>query len=421
MQLINRYLKKWPLLWENFQIATHSIRANMLRSVLTIVIIGLGITALVGTLTAIDALKASISENFARMGSSTFSIENQGLQVRMGNRRERRVNNPEITYQQATEFKKRYQFPAFVSISASGSQTAIIKYAQNKTNPNVRVMGINEHYLQTAGVDLGQGRNFSFDEANTGNNIAIIGSEVRKKLFSEKENPLGKIIIVDGARYRVIGVTESKGESINNSDRIVYLPIQNVRQHFARPNMNFRLQVTPVEFSQIETAVDEAEGTFRMVRKLSQKDESDFSITRSDSLSGMLIQNLSMVSVVATVVAIITLINAAIGLTNIMLVAVAERTREIGTRKAIGANSRLILQQFLFEAIVIGQLGGALGIVVGIALGNLLALALGSSFLVPWGWMLLGVFVCLVVGLAAGIMPAMKAAKLDPIEALRYE
>lgn len=409
------------MLAENFRIALGAIRTNRLRTALTIVIIGLGITALVGTLTAIDALKGSISDNFAQMGSNTFSIENQGLRVQMGRRRERRKNNEQISYQQASEFKRRYQFPAFVSISVSGSETATAKHLNTKTNPNVRVLGIDEHYFHTAGLEIAEGRNFSADEGLAAQHIAILGSEVKKKLFGEKQMALGKSVSIDGARYRVVGVAAAKGSSINNSDRVVFLPLQKLRQSYGQNTTNFQIQVSPIDFAQMENAVEEARGQFRIVRRLGHADEDDFSISRSDSLSGLLIQNLSMVSVVATLIAIITLINAAIGLTNIMLVAVAERTREIGTRKAIGANSRIIRQQFLFEAVVIGQLGGLLGIVMGIALGNVLALALGSSFIVPWAWMLLGVLVCFVVGLAAGIVPAMKAARLDPIEALRYE
>ncbi len=406
---------------ENFQIALSSIRANMLRTILTILIIALGITALVGTLTAIDALKGSISDNFAQMGSNTFSIGNKGLQVRMGSGRARRKNNPEITYQQASGFRKRFLFPATVSLSIGATGTAIVKFKDKRTNPNVRVMGIDENYFTTAGLEIASGRNFTTKEATSAQHLAVIGTEIKTKLFGASVSAVGKTIRVSGIKYRIIGVTAEKGSSINNTDRVVYLSIQNVRQFFSRPNMNFGINVTPFDFQLMDSAEEEAKGTFRIVRKLSVRDENDFEITRSDSMSSMLIQNLSMVSIAATIIAIITLFNAAIGLTNIMLVAVAERTREIGTRKAIGATAKIIKQQFLFESVLIGQLGGLMGIVLGILLGNLLALALGSSFLIPWGWMVLGIVVCFVVGLASGIMPAIKAAKLDPIEALRYE
>jgi len=177
----------------------------------------------------------------------------------------------------------------------------------------------------------------------------------------------------------------------------------------------------PPDATLLETAVGEAEGLFRIIRGLKSTDESDFNITKSDNLANMLLENIKFITLAATIIGIITLFGAAIGLMNIMLVAVSERTREIGIRKAIGATSSVIKQQFLFESILIGQLGGFLGIILGIVIGNLVAMGIGSPFIIPWIWIIGGVVICFIVGLASGMLPAIKASKLDPIEALRYE
>jgi putative ABC transport system permease protein len=297
-----------------------------------------------------------------------------------------------------------------------------VKYKSKKTDPNVGVRGVDENFLITGGYEIEKGRNFSEQEIQNSRNLVIIGSDLVPKLFEKKLDPLNEIITIGGARYRIIGVLKSKGSSMGFSDdRSCMLPVTNVRQYFSRPNMSFRISVMPTDPKLLDIAIGEAEGLFRIIRHLDITDESDFNINKSDSLAQMLLDNLKYVTIAATIIGIITLIGAAIGLMNIMLVSVAERTREIGTRKAIGAKSGIIKQQFLFEAILIGQFGGALGIILGILMGNLVAAGIGTSFVIPWVWIIFGIILCAGVSLASGIIPATKAAKLDPIEALRYE
>ena len=411
-----------PLVLENIKIAFQSIRGNIVRSVLTILIIAVGISALVGILTAIDSIKSSITAEFTRLGANTFSIQSRSMRVQIGNKRYRSKNYSYISYFQARSFREKYTFPAAVSISVNATGTATVKYESKKSNPNVSVRGIDENFLQTAGYEVESGRGLTFQESFDGNNVALVGSGLIKKLFPNDVDPLGKSISVGSGKYQIVGVLKSKGSGFGEGgDQIVLLPFTNVRQYFPRPQMNFRINIMPKSAQYLDGAIGEAEATFRNIRGLNITDDSDFIIEKSDNLVNVLLENIKYVTLAATIIGFITLMGAAIGLMNILLVTVAERTREIGIHKAMGATSHSIKQQFLIESIVIGQLGGFLGIILGILAGNGVSMLIGSSFIVPWEWMLGGVVLCLFVSLASGVLPAIKASKLDPIEALRYE
>jgi putative ABC transport system permease protein len=415
-------MKGFALFADNMRISFGAIRSNVLRTSLTILIIAVGIMALVGILTAIDSIKSSINNEFTMMGANTFSIISRGMRVQIGGQRSRTLNHPYISYQQANDFLDQYEFPATVSLSVWASGASTIKHRSKKTNPNISVRGVSGTYFETASLDIEKGRIFSSHEEENGWAVAIIGKEVASQIFEKNEDPLGKVISVGSGKYRVIGVLKSKGTGFGGGpDRSVMLPLHNVATYFSRPRMDYSITIKPHNPQLLDYASYEAEGIFRIVRNLKAIDDSDFNIEKSDSLSKLLLENIKYVTLAATLIGIITLLGAAVGLMNIMLVAVAERTREIGTRKAIGAKSSTIKQQFLFEAIVICQLGGVLGIVLGILIGNLVSMLTGSSFIVPWFWILLGIVLCFGVGLASGYIPALKASKLDPIEALRYE
>jgi putative ABC transport system permease protein len=415
-------MKILNLLIENFRISTRSIRANMLRAILTMLIIAFGIMALVGILTAIDAIKGSITDEFSRMGANTFSIESRSINVHLGGERERKRNYDYISFREAREFKEQYQFPAEVAIWTRATQIATVKHQSLKSHPNISVIGGDENYLETAGYEIEKGRGFSAQEVQMNRNFAMIGKGVVRKVFDNNEDPLGKLVTVGNGRYKVIGILKARGSSMGgDSDNMVILPYTNVRQYFSRPNMRYSINVTPLDATLMEGALGEAEGVFRQVRNLEVKDESDFHLNRSDSVANMMIENLKFVTIAATLIGVITLFGAVIGLMNIMLVSVTERTREIGIRKAIGAKAKTIKQQFLFEAIVIGQFGGIVGIILGILIGNLVGMMLNTDFLIPWVWIILGFILCFFVGIVSGYYPAQKASKLDPILALHYE
>ncbi len=410
------------LVKENIRLALGSIRSHLLRTIITVLIISFGIMALVGILTAIDSIKSSISDNFTMMGSNTFTIRNRTLNIHMGKKHNHETNYRKITVDEALRFKDLYNFPAITSISTFATGTATVKYESVKTNPNIGIAGVTENYIATSGIEIEKGRNFTPVEINSGANNAIIGGELATTLFKKNEDPLGKSIAIGPTKYTVIGVLKVKGSSMGFSgDKNCYLPLTNVRQNFSRPDMSFTISVMTANAQEMEAAIAEASGIFRIIRKVPFGDEDDFEITKSDNVVKMLIDNLKYVSLAATIIGLITLLGAAIGLMNIMLVSVTERTREIGVRKALGATKQIIRNQFLFEAIVIGQIGGFLGIVLGILIGNLIGLLTGSGFIIPWFWIFSGVMLCLIVGLASGLYPAIKASNLDPIEALRYE
>lgn len=410
------------LLVENISVSVTNIRSHILRTILTVLIIAFGIMALVGILTAIDSIKYYLNSNFAMMGANTFTIRNRSMRVTIGNHTTRQRDFRRITFDEAMAFRERYNFPANVCVYAWATGIATVKYETEKTNPNVGVLGTDDNYLATAGLELSDGRNFTAQELYYGSNVVIIGEEVRNKIFEKNVDPVGKVISIGPGKYRVIGIIASKGASMGFSgDRRCFVPLMNIRQYFPFPNRSFSINVMAHDAQYLEPAIGEAIGLFRTIRKVPIQDEDNFEIVKSDNIAKMLIDNIRYVTMAATIIGLITLMGAAIGLMNIMLVSVAERTREIGIRKATGATRRDIRNQFLIEAVVIGQIGGVLGIVLGIMIGNILSLTIGSAFIIPWVWIVGGVLLCVAVALISGIYPAMKASKLDPIESLRYE
>lgn len=410
------------LIAENIRISLESIRSHMLRTILTITIISFGIMALVGILTAIESIKYFLNENFTQMGANTFTIRNREMRVQIGGRSNDPKQFEAIRFEQAMEFKERYEFPASVSVSTFATHTATLKYKSEKTNPNIAVVGSDENYIITSGNEIAKGRNFDETEVRSGVHVVVIGSEIEKTIFKNNEDPIGKTIAIGPGKYQVIGVMKEKGSSVGFSgDRFCILPIHNVRTYFSRPGRTFNLNVTVTDAIMMDQSIGEATGLFRVIRGDLVGQEQTFDISKSDSVARMLEENIKYVAIAATFIGLITLLGAAIGLMNIMLVSVTERTQEIGIRKAMGATKRTIRNQFLAEAIVIAQLGGLIGIFLGILIGNVLSMILSTRFVVPWGWILLGVVLCFAVALISGIIPANKAAKLDPIESLRYE
>jgi len=418
---MKKSILKIAIFKENLKISFRAIKSNRVRAILTICIIAIGIMALVGILTAIDAIKSSLTNQFTMMGANSFTITSRGMNIQVGNDKYRSKNFSRISYREAEEFKNRFTEAAWVAISFNASGLSTVKYGSEKTNPNVSLLGIDENHLSVSGYEIDNGRNFSVDEIQQNRHFVLIGADIVKDLFPSGVDPLGKEITVAGLKLQVTGILKSKGASAINGDRVCFMPITTARQYFSRPNMSFSITIMPINPVNLDMMTGEAEAIFRIVRNLDPRDESDFNISKSDNIVNMLLKNLRYVTLAATIIGIVTLFGAAVGLMNIMLVSVTERTREIGVRKAIGAKTQTIKYQFLFESIMIGQLGGIFGIILGILIGNAVSSMLRSSFVIPWVWVITGIAVCFIVGVVSGYAPAVKAANIDPIEALRYE
>jgi putative ABC transport system permease protein len=405
----------------NVLIAINSIKTQLLRTILTVVIIGIGIWALVGILSSVEAMENSISGNFATMGSNTFNIQRYNFNVqRRGGEREK--VNPIISYQNIREFIDIYEFPTTqTSISFRGTSGAEVKFESNKTDPEVQVLGINEYYLENTGTEIESGRNFNVFDIQNNNNVCIVGSDFLKSLFVN-DNPIGKRISIRGVKFKVIGVLESKGSTFgNNQDLRVLIPIQVARGIFTAPNINYTISIMVKNTEMLNAAQDEAVVTFRNIRGLNPIEKNDFGMERSDDLINRITSITGYLEIAAWIISIITILGSSIALMNIMLVSVTERTREIGVRKALGAKNSTISTQFFIETIVIGQIGSVLGILLGIGTGMIFSSYFESEFSLPWIPMLWATIITFIVAIIAGFYPAMKASKLDPIESLRYE
>jgi putative ABC transport system permease protein len=406
---------------ENVKEGIKAIKDNFLRTALTVTIIALGITSLVGILTAIDSIQQSISSGLADLGANTFDIKDKNAGQRNRRGFQERTKTP-LKYDDLIQFSEQFTEADLVSIYTSVTQAAEVKRLSAKTNPNITVEGIDDNFLGVKGYNLEEGRPFSSVELRTGAAVCMIGKEIANKLF-EKESPIDKTIFFLEAQYKVVGVVEDKGSagSRGGTARVIWIPIVNARSLGLGKDLSYTLTAYVKDVTKLDYVMEEARGVMRRIRRDGDKTDS-FDLSRSESLAATLDSTAGILRLGGFGIGFITLIGAAIGLMNIMMVSVTERTREIGVRKALGATPAKIRQQFLIEAIVICQVGGIIGILLGIAVGNGVAALLDAGgFVVPWLWMAVSIIVCVVVGIVSGFYPAYKASKLDPVEALRYE
>jgi putative ABC transport system permease protein len=412
----------FSLFWENVRIALDSIRSQLLRTILTIVIIGIGIWALVGILSAVKALETTISGNFSSMGANTFNIQQYEFTVQTSRSGEKEKINPIISYNNVREFVDKYEFPyTKTSLSFQGTSGAEVKYGSDKTDPEVQVFGVNENYLDNTGTEIDTGRNFTIFDIQNNTKVCLIGADFKKNLF-KNEDPINRTISIRGVKFKVIGLLESKGATFgNNQDLRVLIPVQVARGIYTQPNINYNISVKVDDKQFMEAAQDEAIITFRNIRKLNPVEQNNFGIERSDDLINRIAMITGYLEVAAWIISIITILGSSIALMNIMLVSVSERTREIGVRKAMGAKRATISTQFFIETIVIGQFGSILGIILGILTGYGFAKGFDFEFTLPWAAILWATVITFIVAIIAGSYPAAKAAALDPIESLRYE
>jgi putative ABC transport system permease protein len=418
-----------------FGLAFRTVRANKLRTGLTVAIIAFGIMALVGIITAIKAMNQKFTESFSTMGANAFTVRFKERNIRFGgdnndvklskkgSRKEKKSNlDKKITKEEAELFVKYYTFPSTKGISIFGGRENIVSYEARKTSPNVTMFGGDDNYLLLNGFSLAFGRNLNRMDVQSARNTCVVGYDVAKNLFKQGiEAAVNSVIRINNIPFRVVGVLESRGSTFGFSrDNVVITTYSNIDRNFPS-TYSYVVGVMTADILQVPPAMGEAEGTFRAIRKMTTTEENNFVLDRSDSVAEKAMNSLGFLTISATVIGFITLIGAAIGLMNIMLVSVSERTKEVGLVKAIGGKSKMVRRQFLLEAIIISLLGAVFGIILGIMVGNLFSMVLNTGFVVPWNWVIYGIVICTIVGLLAGLYPALKAGRLNPIEALRYE
>ena len=406
---------------ENVRIATGSIRTQLLRTTLTVLIIAIGITALVGILTVVSALENTISSDFASMGANTFNI-NQYENTTRRRGEEREIINPIISYPEAVAFKNKYKYPfTETSLSFTATSAAEVKFEATKTDPEISVVGVDEHFITNSGLETKLGRNFNGFDISNNTYSCIVGSDFEKGLLKDI-NPIDKIISIRGARFKVIGMLKEKGSTFGNSqDLRVLIPIQVARSLFTAPNINYTMSIMVSKKELLDQAIDNATSTMRRVRKLSPLKDNNFGVVRSDDLINRILGITKYLGLASWLIGIITILGSSIALMNIMIVSVTERTREIGVRKALGAKKSTVAFQFFIETLLIGQLGGLMGIIFGILIGYGIASAMSFAFVIPWGAIFAAFLTSFIVAIISGLYPAIKASTLDPIEALRYE
>ena len=409
---------------ENVKIALGSIRTQLLRTILTIIIITIGITALVGILTVVAAFENNLNSTFASMGSNTFNINQYKTQLR-GNGGINKIEkiNPIITYPEAKAFKEKYSYPLTqTSLSFIATSSAEVKFENQKTDPEISVLGVDEYFLTNSGLEVTQGRNFNPFDISNNVYYCIVGSDFVSKGLLKDVNPIGKIISIRGAKFKVIGVLKEKGSTFGNSqDLRIMIPIQVARSLFSAPNINYSLSTMIQKTELLDDAIDNAIFTMRKIKKLNPVEEDNFGVSRSDDLVNRIASITGFLGVSAWLIGIITILGSSIALMNIMIVSVTERTREIGVRKALGAKKSAIAFQFFIETITVGQIGGIFGILFGILVGYGISSLLNLAFVTPWQAIFAAFATSFFVGLVSGLYPAIKASQLDPIEALRYE
>lgn len=408
---------------ENIKEGMRSIGSNLLRTVLTALIVAIGITSLVGILTAIDGIQNSVSDSLSDLGVNTFDIySKRNRRGHSGGVTEK--SYPAIKLKEAQRFTKNYNYPSNVSLSTDVTSIAEVKYKSEKTNPNVWVIGANQEYVALKGLNLEKGRNFSAIENQYGTNVAIIGLDVKKALFKESEDPIGREITVLGFKYRIIGLLQEKGQigGGNSTDNSIIMPIVSASKAGATRVLRYNLTIGITTGAELDAAMGEATALMRQIRHDRLGDDNSFELTKSETLAETMAKITDVMRIGGFGIGFITLLGASIALMNIMMVSVTERTREVGVRKALGATPLRIRQQFIIEAIVVCLMGGIAGVLMGIGVGNLISSLIGvGGFIVPWTWMIMGFIICIVVGVVSGYWPAYKASKLDPIESLRFE
>ena len=403
---------------ETFGVAFQSVRSNKLRASLTILGVVVGIFSIIVIMTIITMLQKTIETGFSQLNKNTFQIQKWEA-MQMGPRNRGR-NRPDITMDEFYRLQQMLTTSKYLG-AEQWQFGKVIKYGAKSTNPNISVAGMTTDALKTNNYNVEFGRDFLETDIEYSSNICILGQDIIDKLFANID-PVGQTILVDGMPIRVVGILEKQPSLFGQSnDNFLVIPITTFQSMYGRYGNSVNITVMSQTKEDYNSTIETATGYMRTIRKNKPGEDSNFYIFSNESLISQINGITSGIKIGAGVISIIALLAAGIGIMNIMLVSVTERTREIGIRKAIGAKKINILSQFLFEAVLMCLIGGLIGIFLGVGLGNLAGSMLNAKTAIPYDWIGIGLAVCVFVGVVFGTYPAYKAANLDPIEALRYE
>ncbi len=409
------------LLLEYLRMAWESLRSNKLRSMLTLLGIVIGVFSVIAAVTAVQVIEVYFNDTFRGMGANTFyvsRVNTNGIQI--GPRDRSLRNRPNLTYDDMEQLRRRAELPLSVAPDGWFGQMAVT-YGSASTDPTVSLRGVNQDWAINNGFEVEDGRFLTEDDVRYARSVVVLGAPIVKRLF-DVEQPIGKTVRIDGRQYRVIGTFKEKAGFLGGSpDNIAMVPITRLFDVYGEPSRNISYDVRAPSAALLQATIDEVTGHLRVIRKVSPREDNNFDVVTNDAMRGPMDAFTRYLTMGGAGIGLIALLAAGIGIMNIMLVSVTERTREIGIRKALGATRRDVLRQFLLEAVFLCQIGGLLGILLGVVGGNVLALTFDLQPTFPWAWAIGGVVGVTLIALVFGVYPAYKAARLNPIEALRYE
>ncbi|MFN0068568.1 MAG: ABC transporter permease [Limisphaerales bacterium] len=405
---------------ESFAMALGSIAAHKLRSGLTLLGIGVGVFSIVVVMTALRVLQSNIETNLNLLGANSFAVQRfPAVRVDDGPSAEKYFRRQKLTYETTLRLRERALLPTAVGVILGGERGEATS-VNGKTNPNIELLGVSPETFPTRNWVVEQGRALIAADVDSRRDVAVLGASLAKKLFP-RGGALGERVKFGGFHYQVVGVLEAKGSLFGqDQDSFLAIPVTTKLDRYGRER-DLPILVQARDQAAMNETIEEVRSILRKLRKVPPGEDDDFEIASNDSIINQFRALTLAVRAGAGVISSIALLAAGVGIMNIMLVSVTERTREIGIRRAIGAKKRTIMTQFVMEAIALCQIGGVAGVALGILAGNLAALVFQVPPVIPWDWAAIGLLVCSFVGVAFGAFPAWKAAQLDPIESLRYE
>lgn len=406
---------------ESFLMAVSAVRANKLRSILTLFGIAVGVFSIIAVMTAMNALQFGIENGLSQLGANTFQVQKYPNGIQIGPRNWRKYRNrKDLTVTEGEILKERSKLASNIGME-SANYGKVVKSNKYRTNPNVGVIGNDPIALITNDYIVEFGRGITESDMQKSARIAVLGKNIAKKLFPYSD-PIDQQIVVDESVFTVVGIFEEKGNIFGSGgvDESVIIPLSTLLEKFGKQR-SIHIMVQARSKEVFNDCIEETISILRTIRKVKPGAEDDFEIFSNDSLIRQFNDLTQYIKLGITGVSFIALIAAGIGIMNIMLISVTERTREIGIRKSLGARKNNILSQFLLEAVILCEFGGLVGIIMGVIVGNILAVAMKIPGIIPIDWIVVGLVICSIVGISFGVYPAWKAANLDPIESLRFE